>query len=186
MNENIFHDKSKIFNALLILHRSGKLKIGKKGRKSMLDIIKRFFGANTADNSSDADSNTAHDVSVAACALFIEMGRIDETFTEAETAAILSILMKKYNLTPEQADALMIRADEELEKSVDLWQFARLINENYSIQEKIEVIEILWQIVYIDGKMDKYENYLMHKLSKLLRLSHNQLIEAKQKVLHSN
>ena len=152
----------------------------------MLDIIKRFFGTITADNPSDADPNTAHDVRVAACALFMEMGRIDETFTEAETEAILSILKEKYSLSQEHADALMIRADEELEKSVDLWQFARLINENYSIQEKIDVIEFLWRIVYVDGKMDKYENYLMHKLSKLLRLSHNQLIEAKQKVLHSH
>lgn len=150
----------------------------------MLDIVKRFFGTGTAGNAKDTDQNTAHDIRVAACALLVEMGRIDETFTEAETAAILSILQDKYGLTREHAEALMLRADEELEKSVDLWQFARLINENYSVREKIDIIEFLWKIVYVDGKMDKYENYLMHKLSNLLRLSHNQLIEAKQKVLH--
>ncbi len=50
--------------------------------------------------------------------------------------------------------------------------------------EKIEIIEILWRIVYVDGKMDEHEHYLMNKLSNLLRLSHNQLIEAKLKVLH--
>jgi len=83
----------------------------------MLDIIKRFFGTITADNPPYADPNTAHDVRVAACALFIEMGRIDETFSEAETAAIVSILKEKYSLAPEHADALMIRADEELENS---------------------------------------------------------------------
>ena len=47
----------------------------------MLDIIKKFFGTITADNPPDTDPNAAHDVRVAACALFIEMGRIDETFT---------------------------------------------------------------------------------------------------------
>jgi uncharacterized tellurite resistance protein B-like protein len=151
----------------------------------MFDIVKRFFGATTAGNHTDTDQNTAHDVRVAACALFMEMGRIDETFTESETATVLSILKEKYNLTKEHAEALMIRADRELEESVDLWQFARLINENYSVKEKLDIIEILWQIVFVDEKMDQYENYLMHKLSKLLRLSHNQLIEAKQKVIHS-
>ncbi len=151
----------------------------------MFDIIKQFFGATTADNPTNTDQNTAHDVRVAACALFMEMGRIDETFTDAETARVLSILKEKYNLTEEHAEALMIRADRELEKSVDLWQFARLINENYSVREKRDIIEILWQIVFVDGQMDKYENYLMHKLSKLLRLSHDQLIEAKQNVIHS-
>jgi uncharacterized tellurite resistance protein B-like protein len=73
-----------------------------------------------------------------------------------------------------------------LEESADLWQFARLINANYTNTEKIEIIETLWRIVYVDGKMDQYEHYLMNKLKNLLRLSHEQLIEAKLKVLHSS
>jgi uncharacterized tellurite resistance protein B-like protein len=67
---------------------------------------------------------------------------------------------------------------------VDLWQFTKLINENYSNEEKIKIIEILWQIVYVDGKMDQHEHYLMNKLQNLLRLTHDQLITAKLKVLH--
>jgi uncharacterized tellurite resistance protein B-like protein len=98
---------------------------------------------------------------------------------------ILSIVQGRYGLTREHADALVAEADKELDKSVDLWQFARLINENYSTDEKIEIIEILWQMVFVDGKMDRYEHYLMNKLKNLLRLSHDQLIAAKLKVLYS-
>jgi uncharacterized tellurite resistance protein B-like protein len=68
---------------------------------------------------------------------------------------------------------------------VDLWQFASLINANYSNEEKIEIIETLWRIVYVDGKMDEHEHYLMNKLQNLLRLTHEQLITAKLKVLNS-
>ena len=64
--------------------------------------------------------------------------------------------------------------------------FPTLINENYSNEEKVEIIETLWRIVYVDGKMDRYEHYLMKKLKNLLRLSQEQLIEAKLKVLHSD
>ena len=53
-------------------------------------------------------------------------------------------------------------------------------------KEQERLIEQLWQIVYVDGKMDKYEHYLMNKLSNLLRLSHKQLIDAKLKVLHGS
>ncbi len=151
----------------------------------MLDTIKKFFDKVTLGDSEYSDPDAGHDVQVATCALFIEMARIDETFTEAETEAILSILKEKYGLSEQHADALLRAADEELEGSIDYWQFARRINENYSMEEKIEIIENLWRIVYVDGKMDKYENHLMHKLSNLLRLSHNQLIEAKLKVLGS-
>jgi uncharacterized tellurite resistance protein B-like protein len=151
----------------------------------MLDIVKRFFSKTAADSSNTANQATGHDLRVATCALFVEMARIDGTFTDEEMQTILSILKEKYGLSREHADALIEEADKELDESVDLWQFARLINENYSNDEKIEIVETLWRIVYVDGKMDQYEHYLMNKLKNLLRLSHNQLIDAKLKVKHS-
>jgi uncharacterized tellurite resistance protein B-like protein len=151
----------------------------------MLDIVKRFFSKTESETAKNADQATEHDVRVAACALFVEMARIDEKFTEVEMDTILSIVQDRYGLSREHADALVAEADKELDKSVDLWQFARLINENYSPDEKIEIIELLWRMVFVDGKMDRYEHYLMNKLKNLLRLSHDQLIAAKLKVLHS-
>jgi len=150
----------------------------------MFDIVKRFFDKATAELSQGTNPDTAHDIRVATCALFVEIARIDEKFTDAEMEKILSILKEKYDLSPDHASALIAEAEKELEKSVDLWQFAKLINENYSNEEKIEIIETLWRIVYVDGKMDGYEHYLMDKLQNLLRLSHDQLIAAKLKVLH--
>ena len=155
------------------------------GVYQMLDIVKRFFSKTATEPPKNADQPTEHDVHIAACALFVEMARIDEKFTEVEMETILSIVQERYGLTREHADALVSEADKELDKSVDLWQFARLINENYSTDEKIEIIETLWRMVFVDGKMDRYEHYLMNKLKNLLRLSHDQLIAAKLKVLHS-
>ena len=151
----------------------------------MFDVVKRFFSKATAKVNGASSQNTEHDIRVATCALFVEIARIDEKFTEAEMNSIVSILKERYGLSAEHADALIEEAERELEKSVDLWQFARLINENYSNEEKIEIIEILWRIVYVDGKMDRYEHYLMNKLQNLLRLSHDQLIAAKLKALHA-
>ena len=121
---------------------------------------------------------------VATCALLVEIARIDETFTKEELETILAILKDKYGLSGEHADALIAEAEAELDKSLDLWQFAKLINENYTNEEKIGIIETLWRIVYVDGRMDQYEHYLMSKLKHLLRLSQKQLIDAKLKVLH--
>ena len=151
----------------------------------MNDIVKRFFSKASAEVSKGADKHTDHDIRVATCALFVEIARIDEKFTEAEMETILSILKQKYGLSQDHADALIAEAERELEKSVDLWQFTKLINANYSNEEKIKIIETLWQIVYVDGKMDQHEHYLMNKLQNLLRLTHDQLITAKLKVLHS-
>lgn len=151
----------------------------------MLDTLKRFF-SNATPADEDSGKTSDHDIKVATCALLVEMARIDESFTAEETEAILQILKNTYGLSGDHAEALMAEAEKELIESVDLWQFARLINENYSRDEKIAIIEVLWQVVFVDGKMDKYEDYLMHKMVKLLRLSHKELIDAKLKVLHGN
>ena len=151
----------------------------------MLDKIKRFFDAAAAGGSDNAKQTTEHDIRVATCALLVEIARIDNEFSDAEMETILTILKDKYGLSQEHADALIAEAERELDKSVDLWQFSNLINENYSAEEKIEIIETLWRIVYVDGRMDEHEHYLMGKLQNLLRLDHNQLITAKLKVLKS-
>ena len=150
----------------------------------MINITKKFFSKLTPESAESTEQTSEHDVRVATCALLVEMARIDESFTDEEMQAVLKILMDTYGLSKEHADALIEAADKELKKSVDYWQFAKLINENYTNDEKIAIIETLWKIVFVDGKMDKYEHYLMNKLANLLRLSHQQLIDAKLRVLY--
>lgn len=150
----------------------------------MIDILKRFFSPIAENDRISPGKKNEQEVLVAVCALFLEMGRIDGTFTRQETAVVVDLLTQKYGLAVEHADALMAEADRELKESVDLWQFARVINENFDNSRKEKLIERLWRIVFIDGKMDEHEHYLMNKLSNLLRLSHQQLIDAKLKVLH--
>jgi uncharacterized tellurite resistance protein B-like protein len=45
---------------------------------------------------------------------------------------------------------------------------------------------MVWRVVYADGKVDKYEEYLMRKLSFLLNIDHRKMIEAKLKVKYEN
>lgn len=152
----------------------------------MTDMLKRIFAKSATEGDIKKSGGHAHDVRVAVCALCVEMGRIDNSFTQQELESIITILMKKYNLSKAHADALIQESDQELERSVDLWQFAKAINDNYSVDEKMEILDMLWRIVFVDGKMDEHEHYLMNKLSKLLRLTHQQLIDAKLKVLHTD
>jgi uncharacterized tellurite resistance protein B-like protein len=154
------------------------------GADKMIDILKRFLNLATDNGNAATGKDNDQLVLVAVCALFLEMGRIDGTFSQRETKVVVDLLTRKYGLAVEDVDALMAEANRELDKSVDLWQFARVINENFDNARKEKLIERLWRIVFIDGKMDEHEHYLMNKLSNLLRLTHKQLIDAKLKVLH--
>ena len=145
----------------------------------MLDLVKKFFGGGAKDDPPVRDEGDAHDIRVAACALLLEMAHVDGEIREPERENIVSVLKRNYGLSDETAAELMKSAREELEGSIDLWQFTNLINLNYSLDEKLRIIELVWEIAYTDGRLDKHEDYLVHKLATLLRLTHKQLIEAK-------
>ena len=152
----------------------------------MIDLVKKFFGKTTGSGQADQDKDTSHDIRIATCALLLEMANIDGEFSESERKSILAILKKDYQLSDEYAEELIKVSKEELQGSVDLWRFTNLINRNYPTEEKIRIIEMVWQIAFMDGKLDKYEDYLTHKLARLLNLTHKQLIEAKLKVIHGD
>jgi uncharacterized tellurite resistance protein B-like protein len=148
----------------------------------MIDLVKRFFGK-TQKGEGDQDEGASHDIRIATCALLLEMANIDGEFSAAERKNILATLKKDYHLSDAYAEELIKASNEELRGSVDLWRFTNLINRNYSIEEKIQIIETVWEIAYTDGKVDKYEDYLVHKLAKLLHLTQKQLIDTKLRVI---
>lgn len=148
-----------------------------------MDLLRRIFGKAKPRGPTDPTEVNLEDLRTATCALFLEMATVDGEFSESERGRILSILKNDYDLSEEDAVALLDVTRLQLEKSIDMWQFTRRINQRCSDAEKISIIEMLWQIVYEDGILDKHEHYLVRKLSTLLRLSHEELIEAKQRVI---
>ena len=149
----------------------------------MFTRIKAFFNDGSALTAQDNKESTEKRIQVAACALFIEMARTDDEFSEEEQNRIISILKKEFSLSDDMCKELIELSKLELQASVDLWQFTNLINENYSPADKIRLIEMIWRVVYADGKLDKHEDYLVKKLAMLLNLRHREMIDAKLKVL---
>ena len=150
----------------------------------MLNIVKKFFGRKDEQDSSVTSEDKSQKIMVATCALLLEIANIDGQFSDSELDNILSTIKSDYQLSDENATELIKAAKDELDGSVDLWQFTNLVNQNYSAEEKNRIIEMLWQVVYADGILDKHEDYLIHKLAELLHISHKELINAKLKVIH--
>ncbi len=145
----------------------------------MINKLKKYFDLKTESGTAAKKEDTRQKLKVAVCALLLETAYSDEEFSEDEKTRLVDMIKTGFGLTGEEADELIGIAQKEREKSVDLWHFTKLINENYSREEKINLMEMLWEIVYADSVLDKHEDYLMHTLTKLLKLEHRQMIAAK-------
>jgi len=152
----------------------------------MLGLLKYFFTNELGDDISTLNNYQPRKVHIATCALLLEMAKIDGEFDDSERQNIIAVFKNNYHLSAEEISCLIETSEKELERSIDLWQFTSQINKNYSNDEKIRIIEIIWEIVFADGKLDKHEDYLIHKLSELLNIPHKHFIDAKLKVLHGN
>lgn len=125
-------------------------------------------------------------IQVATCIILLEVAKSDDEFSSIEKATVKAILKKKFDVSAEAVEELMEMASTKREESVDLWQFTNLINQNYTKEEKIKIVESAWRVIYADKKLDGYEDHFVHKLAKLLQLDHSELIEAKLKIKYEN
>lgn len=122
-------------------------------------------------------------LSLATCVILLEAARADDVVTQDERIHILDVMRIRFSLGADEAEELVQEAHNVREQSSDLWKFTRAINEGYSPQEKIEIVEEVWRILLSDDDLHGLEDHLAHKLQTLLNLNHPQLIEAKMRVL---
>jgi uncharacterized tellurite resistance protein B-like protein len=123
---------------------------------------------------------------IAVCVLLLEVAHADDTFSDADRAQIMKFFEEGARLSPEVTRDLLLLAEQARQQAVELWQFTRLIAENFTLEEKLNLVEAMWKIIYIDGKLGMQEDYLIHKLSSLLGLRHSELIDTKLRVLRQS
>ena len=147
----------------------------------MLDEIRSFFGASMVPESPEEEVGE-QDVRLAACALLIEIAHADEEFTEDEEQHLVSAMRRQYGLEEEEADQLLELADQARASAVDLWQFTKLIKQNYSLAQKMVLVEVMWGLVYADGQLSSHEESLMRRVCHLLDLAPGYLADVRKRV----
>ena len=147
----------------------------------MLQGIKNFFSSSMVPPAEDLTPAGARDIRLAACALLLELAYADGQFTDDERQHVESAVRRQFGLDSSEAEQLLALAQQEREEAVDLWQFTNLIAENYSTGQKMVLAEIMWGLVYSDGDLASKEDYLMRKISNLLRLEPGYLAEARRR-----
>ena len=146
----------------------------------MLESIRNFF--RTSMPAGGDENAKPKDLRVAACALLLELAYADDQFSSEERSHLEGAIRRHIGLDGAEAERLLELADQARSEAVDLWQFTSLIADNYSVGQKVVLAEIMWGLVYSDGKLAAKEDYLMRKISNLLRLEPGYLAEARKRV----
>ena len=146
----------------------------------MIDAIKRFFDQNLSTTVSEQE--TAHQLRLATAALFIEMIQQDHQVDDAEKQAVKRVLKQKFELDETETEELYSIARQEARHATDYHQFTSLIASHFSQEQKIRVIEYLWEIAYADGELHKYEEHMVRRIADLIHVTHKDYMQTKHRV----
>ena len=141
----------------------------------MLKTIQKFF----TEALQTSEDEPAVNVGLAAAALLIELIYTDEKVLKEEKDKLFEILQNDFGVESGDIEALVNLAEQEIKESNDLYQFTRLINDNYTYDQKFTLIKALWQIAYADDELDKYEESTIRKIADLIYVDHSDFIKAK-------
>ncbi len=119
---------------------------------------------------------------LALAALLVEMARADFDESQDEHREISRLLARHFGLTETEADGLLERAARAMDEAVSLFDFTRALHNSLEYEQKLAVIELLWQVALTDDRLDKYEEYLMRKVADLLYVSHSDVIRIRNAV----
>lgn len=146
----------------------------------MINRIKSLFAESKDKPALDPNPNT---LQLAAAALLVEAARMDEAYDQAEREAVTSAIKEWFGLSDVECETLIREAEAAQHEATDLHRFTRTINEAYSHEDRLHVMEMLWRVMYADGKLHAYEANLARRLGGLLHITDRDRGEARKRAL---
>src|SRR5260370_1324320 len=92
--------------------------------------------------------NGSDDLRIAVAALLVEAAHIDDSFAASERDAIGRLLERRFGLSAASARQLLATAEAVVGRSAQLFRFTRVINDRLTAEQRVEVIEMMWEVAY--------------------------------------
>lgn len=153
----------------------------------MLNRIKAIFEALDSAPDSKKDSSAAGQAfgkkELAACALMVEAAVMDGSIGADEEATIRAIAGQSFGLQAAEIDLLMSEAKKAQGEASHLIRFTRTIKDEFDEEQRIDLIEMLWEVAYADGILHDYEANLLRRIGGLIYVPDRARGEARKRVL---
>jgi len=144
----------------------------------MRGLIEKLFGEGLRDQQ---PQSPFEEEQVAAAALLVEAALSDGDFSDAERTQISQILERSFKLPQASAAELLAAAEAKARDAVEWHGFTKVVKEAYDQEERVKLIELLWEVALGDDDLHDYEASLIRRLCGLLYVSGRESAEARNR-----
>jgi uncharacterized tellurite resistance protein B-like protein len=148
----------------------------------MFLAIKQFFEDKLSVNAEQAAQQNDKKIELATAALMFELMRTDSRIDEREKQMLTELLRKTFALEQDSLQELLGLAETAATQATSLFEFTSLINESYSYEQRVQLIENLWRVAFADHTLDRYEEHMIRKVGDLIHIKHSDFIRTKLQV----
>ena len=132
----------------------------------MLQSLKNIFANDQILNTER--ENTEIDI---LSGLMIEAANTDGEVTQEELNKISNSLINVFKEDPKAVEISLTKAFENKDNSKSLYYYTSKLNKSYSNENKIKLIEVLWEITLADNEIHDFETNVIRRLAGLLYIS---------------
>jgi len=147
----------------------------------MLKTLKDLLDSFTQPAPTQSPAERAHAVQLAAAVLLVEVVRAEAVMDEAERTAMVNALRDRFALSSDEVERLLELAVATAKTAYDYQRFTSSLNAHFTQDQKIQLVEAMWQVAYADTHIDANENHTISKVAGLLHVTHGEYIAAKMR-----
>lgn len=145
----------------------------------MIKQLLSLFGGESRDEVLAGDDR----LPLAVAALLVEAALQDTAFDEEERATVRHLLAERFRLGEAEVGQLLEEAEARARQSAQLFGFTSTVVKEWSAEERVELIEMLWQVAYSDGALDPHEDALLRRVAGLLHVTDRDRSLARRRAL---
>lgn len=136
------------------------------------------FFKKTKDTNLD-EQRYEFDIELVGCALAYEVAKADGDIDSNELEKIKIELTKRSNVLGLNSDEVLKTIEIQSNESVSFNDFINQINDNFLQDQKLEMIEFLWQTAYADNVLEVDEERLIRRIADMIRIKDMQVLKLK-------
>lgn len=142
--------------------------------KALSDLIDRLLPP-----TAPAAAASPHAVQLATAVMLVEVMRSDASLQAAEREAVLAGLGRLFALPPDEAQALADLAHAAAQQATDLFAYTSALNARLDMPQKLQVVELMWQVAYADGTLAAHERHVLWRIADLLHVPQGAYVHAR-------
>jgi uncharacterized tellurite resistance protein B-like protein len=148
----------------------------------MLETLRQFIADVVSPSAHESQAFDDTGYRLAATALLIHVISLDGEPSKLEKDKLHSLIETRFGLDPGTADRLIAAATLEEGDAVDLYHFTSVIMRSVNEEGRLRLIEMMWELVYADGRVSEFEENVVWRAADLLAVSSRDRINLKRRI----